>query len=228
MLSLPCASGEEPYSIAMALLDAGLPAARFRIDALDISARALERARAGVYGSNAFRGASLDFRDRYFKLPGVSVPLDARVRELVHLRLGNIVDPNLLAGEAPYDFVFCRNLLIYFDTDLQRRAVHTLARLTASDGMIFVGPAEASLLSAQRLQSAGVPLAFAFRKTQPNDVRTGRSMPGGNASTSARTPAPAPAGMRPRPAALHTRPASPARATQHAPARRQSAHGRPP
>lgn len=65
-------------------------------------------------------------------------------------------------GEAPYHFVFCRNLLIYFDPDTQRRAVQTLRRLAAPDGMIFVGPAEASLLTREGLASAGVPLAFAF------------------------------------------------------------------
>ncbi|CAG2152093.1 CheR family methyltransferase [Cupriavidus numazuensis] len=199
VLSLPCASGEEPYSIAMALLDAGIPAARFRIDALDISARALARARAGIFGSNAFRGAPLDFRERYFTPCPGGYALDARVRELVQLRLGNIVDASLLTGEAPYDFVFCRNLLIYFDADVQRRAVQTLARLTASDGMIFVGPAEASLLSAEGLQSAGVPLAFAFRKALPGEARSAQPMPASAVS--------APAGMPPRPVSLRTQPA---------------------
>ena len=54
---MPCAGGQEPYSIAMTLLDAGLPASRFRIDAVDVSARLLEVARRGVYSANAFRGS---------------------------------------------------------------------------------------------------------------------------------------------------------------------------
>jgi chemotaxis protein methyltransferase WspC len=164
VLSLPCSSGEEPYSIAMALLDAGIPAGRFQVDAVDISARSLERARAGQYGSNSFRGTPLDFRDRHFTPCAGGYSVDAHVRAQVRLLRGNLVDPNLLAGEAPYDFVFCRNLLIYFDADAQARAVRTLVRLTAHDGMIFVGPAEASMLSAQGLAAAGVPLAFAFHK----------------------------------------------------------------
>ena len=56
-LSIPCAGGQEPYSIAITLLDAGLPARRLRIDAVDVSARLLEVARRGVYSANAFRGA---------------------------------------------------------------------------------------------------------------------------------------------------------------------------
>src|SRR5436190_14625947 len=56
LLSLPCSSGEEPYSVAMALLDAGVPNGRFQIDGADISGRALERARQGIYRKNSFRG----------------------------------------------------------------------------------------------------------------------------------------------------------------------------
>ncbi|WP_454753379.1 CheR family methyltransferase [Cupriavidus necator] len=167
VLSLPCSTGEEPYSIAMAMLDAGVPPARFRIDAVDISARALARARQGEYGPNAFRSAPLDFRERYFTPTATGYTLDPRVRAQVRLLQGNLVDPGLLAGEPPYDFVFCRNLLIYFDAPGQRRAVQTLARLAMADGMLFVGPAEASLLSAQGLESVGVPLTFAFRKPDP-------------------------------------------------------------
>ncbi|PVY77829.1 chemotaxis protein methyltransferase WspC [Cupriavidus alkaliphilus] len=164
LLSLPCSTGEEPYSIAMALLDAGVPPGRFYIDAVDISARALARARQAQYGANAFRSAPLDFRDRYFSATPVGYVLDARVRAQVRLLQGNLVEPGLLAGEAPYDFVFCRNLLIYFDAAGQRQAVQTLVRLTMADGLLFVGPAEASVLSAQGLEPVGVPLTFAFRK----------------------------------------------------------------
>lgn len=56
ILSLPCSTGEEPYSIAMALLNAGLQAERFRIDAIDISARALSAAKLGLYRRHSFRG----------------------------------------------------------------------------------------------------------------------------------------------------------------------------
>ena len=75
LLSLPCSTGEEPYTMAMALLDAGLPAAAFAIDAVDISGAAIDRARRGVYGRNSFRGADLGFRNRHFArtLPGYAI-----------------------------------------------------------------------------------------------------------------------------------------------------------
>jgi len=165
ILSLPCSTGEEPYSMAMALLDAGIPPHRFRVDAIDVSACALEHARAGVYGDNAFRGQPLDFRARHFApLPGAQATyrLHEKVRRQVRLLTGNLIDPLLLQGEAPYHFVFCRNLLIYFDLDTQCQAIQTLRQLTRPDGMIFVGPAEASLLTREGMTSAAVPLAFAF------------------------------------------------------------------
>src|SRR6266567_1571676 len=67
LLSLPCSSGEEPYSLAMALHDAGVPGGRFQIDAADISGRALARAAQGLYRKNSFRGEDLAFRDRHFQ-----------------------------------------------------------------------------------------------------------------------------------------------------------------
>src|SRR5947207_11223320 len=63
LLSLPCSSGEEPYSLAMTLLGGGISPARFEIDAVDISARALARAEQAVYGKNSFRGKDLGFKN---------------------------------------------------------------------------------------------------------------------------------------------------------------------
>lgn len=67
LLSIPCSTGEEPYSMVMALLDAGFSLGQFEVDAVDISARALTQAKRGVYGMNSFRGENLSFRERYFR-----------------------------------------------------------------------------------------------------------------------------------------------------------------
>lgn len=165
ILSLPCSTGEEPYSIVMALLDAGLSEYLFEVDALDVSARVIERASLGVYGRNSFRGDELGFRDRHFSEVAEGYQLAEQVRRKVRFRCGNLLDPGLLAGEAPYDFVFCRNLLIYFDRPTQSEVVEVLKRLLRSDGAMFIGPAEASLLSQHGMQPIGVPLSFVFRRT---------------------------------------------------------------
>ena len=77
LLSVPCSSGEDPFSVVMALLGAGVPAERFQIDAVDISARALARAARGVYGRNSFRGKDLAFRERYFRPSAEGFVLDS-------------------------------------------------------------------------------------------------------------------------------------------------------
>ncbi|MDH0520140.1 protein-glutamate O-methyltransferase CheR, partial [Achromobacter xylosoxidans] len=145
VLSVPCSSGEEPYSIAMALLDAGVPAERFLVDAVDISERMVAFARRACYGRNSFRGESLSYRDRYFTETADGHQLTEHVTARVRLLAGNLFDPALLPNAAPYDFVFCRNLLIYFDAPTQERAVTVLRRFARHDGILFVGPAETSL-----------------------------------------------------------------------------------
>src|SRR3954463_795415 len=92
VLSLPCSTGEEPYSIAMALLDAGFPAERFHVDALDISLRALAFARRGVFGRNSFRGGDGEYRDRHFTAAGAGWQLGEAERRPVEFRQGNVLD----------------------------------------------------------------------------------------------------------------------------------------
>ena len=164
LISLPSSSGEEPYSIAMTLLDAGFSAEQFQIDALDVSDKVLEQARKGLYGRNSFRGDAQAFRDRFFhEQDAGSFLLDERVRTCVRLRTGNLLDPSLFAGEPSYDFIFCRNLLIYFDRPTQVRVLELLKRQLQEGGTLFIGPAEASLASQNGLQALGRQQTFAFR-----------------------------------------------------------------
>jgi chemotaxis protein methyltransferase WspC len=164
LLSLPCSTGEEPYSMGMALLDAGVPASRFRIDAVDVSSRSLLRARLGIYGRNSFRSKDVAFRERHFEPTEAGYRVSGTVREPVHFSQGNIVDPSFLPGAEPYDVIFCRNLLIYFDKHTQNRTLGLLRGLLAPDGVLFVGHSEAGLMAANGFVSAKIPMAFAFRK----------------------------------------------------------------
>jgi chemotaxis protein methyltransferase WspC len=164
ILSLPCSTGEEPYSIAMALLDAGLKPHQFKVDGLDVSPLSVEKARRALYGKNSFRGDDIVYRDRHFIAEGESYRLDQRVLEQVRLQVGNLLDPTLLASEPPFDFVFCRNLLIYFDQPTQKQVFEVLKCLTHVDGVLFIGPAEGSLLGRLGMRSIGIPQSFAFSR----------------------------------------------------------------
>ena len=164
VLSLPCATGEEPFSIAMALLDAGFPARRFRIDAVDISLRAIAYAERALYGKNSFRGIDLEFRERHFQPVGRSYQMSDAVRDHVRFRQANLFASGAFPDVHVYDFIFCRNVLIYFDRAGQRLAVRLLGRLLTPGGTLFVGPSESALLLELGYASGGIPLAFAFQK----------------------------------------------------------------
>lgn len=161
VLSIPCAAGEEPYSIAMTLLDAGLPPSRFSIDAVDVREGAIAAARAGVFRPSAFRNdAAIAARERYFS----NLQLNESVRDLVRFRRGNLLDPALLTGET-FDVVFCKNLLIYFTEDARCSAVAQLQRWLTPSGLLFAGASEiAWLQSAGGFMAAGGSSAMALRK----------------------------------------------------------------
>ncbi|MEX3963227.1 CheR family methyltransferase [Paraburkholderia sp. EG286B] len=166
VLSAPCSSGEEPYSAAMALFDAGLAPGQSAIDAIDISGQSIAAAARGVYGRNAFRGDGLAFRERYFEAAPDGWRIAATVRRAVTFERANLFEW-LAPHPVRYDFIFCRNVLIYFDRASQDRAINLLrARLTAG-GMIFVGPAETGLMMRHEMVSAYIPLAFGFRAPEP-------------------------------------------------------------
>jgi len=166
ILSVPCAGGEEPYSMAMALCDARVPLETFSIDAVDISAACINRAEIGIYGRNAFRAQDLAFRDRYFTpVEGEEdmYQIASGLRQRVRFRQGNLLaaDPAL---PSYYDIIFCRNLLIYFDRPTATAAAERLAALLVDDGVLLAGYAEVPVFT----QNGFVPLpyryAFAMRK----------------------------------------------------------------
>ncbi|MEX3825132.1 protein-glutamate O-methyltransferase CheR, partial [Paraburkholderia sp. BR14262] len=164
--SAPCSSGEEPYSAAMALLDAGLAHEQFAIDAIDISGQSIAAAARGVYGRNAFRGDGLAFRDRYFEAAPDGWRIAATVRRAVTFERAHLFEW-LAPHPVRYDFIFCRNVLNYFDRASQDRAIDLLRARLSAGGMIFVGPAETGLMMRHEMVSAYIPLAFGFRAPEP-------------------------------------------------------------
>jgi chemotaxis protein methyltransferase WspC len=164
ILSLPCATGEEPFSIAMALLDAGFAADGFQIDACDISLRAIAFAEQATYGRNSFRGSELGFRARNFEETVSGYRLHDDIRRKVRFAQANVLLDSSFAIGRQYDVIFCRNMLIYFDRRNQQRAVQALARLLAPQGTLFIGASESAPLLSNGFASARLPGACAFRK----------------------------------------------------------------
>jgi len=170
VLSVPCSTGEEPLSIAMTLLDSGLAPAQFSIDAVDISKRALLKAKQALYSERSFRGGdALQAKQRYFH----SLDNKYEVRPFVHNTIkfiqGNLLKPGFLS-EGKYQIIFCRNLLIYLDRAARNQVLEALDHALAPSGLLFVGAAETSQITAKHYTSIRHPFAFAYCKENPAQV----------------------------------------------------------
>ena len=167
VLCIPCASGEEPYSVAMTLLDAGLEADRIRIDAGEVSERALASARRGVYRKSSFREKSNYPGEQYL----LRHPEGRRVREevaaLVRFEKANLLDLSVYRQRAPYIAVFCRNALIYFEERARREVIASLRDLLDEDGLLFTGHSELMPFLEAGYQRVDYPQSFACRKGGP-------------------------------------------------------------
>ena len=145
--SAGCSSGEEPYTVAM-LLARSFPVEQgwdVQLLATDISNRVLEKARKGIYP--IARAAELpDDLLRSFMLRGMAerqgeMKVKVEIQQMVDFRRLNLDQESELL-EGPFDAIFCRNVLIYFDTASKRRVVANLVRHLMADGYLFVGHAE--------------------------------------------------------------------------------------
>ncbi len=171
VLSAPCSTGEEPYSVAMSLVEAGIDASVITIDAIDVSPRLIAYAQAGTYRATSFRGVDERLRAAYFTRSSDpdSWVLAEEIRRMVRFHARNLLAPHALAGEAPYDIILCRNLLIYLTADARTRLLGSFIRVLVDGGLLVVGHAEALEVIDRRFQNIGIPSAFTYVARGSND-----------------------------------------------------------
>ncbi|MBT8396435.1 MAG: protein-glutamate O-methyltransferase CheR [Gemmatimonadetes bacterium] len=147
VVSVGCAGGEEPYSVAISLLESGVDPEAIRINAVDISPAVLRRAAAGVYSDRSVREIPSEVRRRWFEIEGEGKwRLKEPIRRLVTFQLGNVlepVDPRL----GTHHVVLCRNLLIYLAPAARERLASLLGRTLAPQGTLYCGQSEVLPLS---------------------------------------------------------------------------------
>ncbi len=164
ILSLPCSTGEEPYSAVMALLLAGIPPTHFEVTGADISERALEIAARGIYGNNSFRSPDISFRDVFFARTDKGYLLRDQVRSLVRFCRGNILDTGFTDRLGVFNVIFCRNILIYLSREAQEKVFTNLFHLLVPGGTLFTGHAEANLFLNTPFSRSPDVSSFAFRR----------------------------------------------------------------
>jgi len=143
ILCLPCSTGEEPYSIAIFLHSNGIPETAYEIQAVDISHNSISIARQGVYSKNSFRGEKIkEYVNNYFNSADEEFILNESIKSSVKFNQVNIIDKNTLPLENKFDFILCRNLLIYFDIPTKEIAYRNMNDLLTDDGILFIGHSE--------------------------------------------------------------------------------------
>ena len=161
--SAACATGEEPLTIAMALNEAGwFERASIEILASDASTKAIERARQGVYRGRAFRNLPVPLRDRYFEQDGPAWRIKSEIHSRVKWEIANLMDESDLAHMANADFIFCRNVFIYFSESAISRVVRSFGKFIRPPGYLFVGAAESLLRLTSDFTLAEIDDAFVY------------------------------------------------------------------
>lgn len=162
ILSAPCSTGEEPYSIAALLHSEGVSPERFRIHAVDVSAHALLRAQDAIYNGLSLRNIPSPREESFLTSAGSAWTVVPQVRVPVRFERVNLLDDDALQSDS-YDLIFCRNLLIYLDPTSRLRLAANLARALKPGGRLVLGAADWSsdLTPLFRVQGAANTFTFA-------------------------------------------------------------------
>jgi chemotaxis protein methyltransferase CheR len=168
--SAACCTGEEPYSIAIALLHS-LPNWQewdITILASDINSRFLRKAAAGIYGQWSFRNAPAWLKQRYFHpLPNGQFQIQPRIKQMVQFTRLNLVEdvyPSLTNNTHTMDVIFCRNVLMYFTPLQARKVIQKLFSAQANRGWLIVGPSELLQSSCEPYTARNFQGAILFQK----------------------------------------------------------------
>ncbi|MDD5307817.1 MAG: tetratricopeptide repeat protein [Deltaproteobacteria bacterium] len=169
--SAGCCTGEEAYSLAITCARAlpDLKAWNVSILATDLNTRFLAKAEAGVYSEWSFRGTPGRLRDRFFSpADDKGFAIDPTLKDLIHFSYLNLAEdayPSLHNRTNAMDVIFCRNVLMYFTPDHQRRVVAALHRCLVDGGRLVVNPAEASTSAFPMFAMEDIGGVTLYRKT---------------------------------------------------------------
>jgi chemotaxis protein methyltransferase CheR len=165
--SAGCSSGEEPYSIAMTLLDALGPYHNWNIDILgtDINDTVLNKAQTGIYSKRSVRDAENKYIDRYFTVHNGEYRLDNSLMKMVRFTYHNLADPQYPFPQIGYwDIIFCRNVLIYFKMEVIKRVVQQLYDRLVEGGYLFIGFSESLYSISKDFVLEQIGDTFIYRK----------------------------------------------------------------
>lgn len=162
--SSACSTGEEPFSLAMTLLETRrLTPSQIEIKASDISPRALAKCATAFYRELSFRATPPELIQRYFRPFEGGFMIADEIKRMVEFFRLNLLDRQAVAGTGPFDAIFCRNVLIYFDKPTQKRVVEAFAKALRPRGFLFLGHAESIIRLTDLYEPIVTPKAIYYR-----------------------------------------------------------------
>ncbi len=159
--SAACATGEEPYSIAMTILAQKGQQFSAEILATDLCQQAVAKARNGCYSDWRLENLPPGYRDAFFEPAAQGIRVKPVVRDLVQFRPHNL---KALPPPGPWDVIFCRNVLIYFDNAFRAELLQRLYEVMAPGGVLFVGEGETLHLVSHSFETHPVAGAVLYRR----------------------------------------------------------------
>jgi len=165
ILSAPCSTGEEPYSATMLALNCGLNPNEIEIIGTDLSSNSIEFAKSGLYRKSSFRCDYDDFQYKYFSTDGQNYQIHDNVRNIPVYFEDNIVKNTFLEQQLPFDFIFCKNVLIYLNDESRSKVLDNICRLLKSDGTLLVGLSEINYFTRNGFEQIKHNMAFACKKS---------------------------------------------------------------
>ncbi len=144
ILSAPCSTGEEVYSIAIYLLEEGnfIKKRDFMLLGIDIDSEAIRVAKEGLYSERSLNKINPELRKKYFRKEGNKYRISEFLRNAVNFRIVNVLDKYAMKRLGKFDVVFCRNLLIYFDEKNRRETLSNFYSIMKPNSYLFLGHAE--------------------------------------------------------------------------------------
>lgn len=170
--SLPCSTGEEPYSVAIWLMENWPAVDRHNIEIVgsDIDTRVLSSAAEGIYGERALMRLSRSIRERYFRpLLDGTFQIDPGLRDSIRFTKVNLIDTASMADYRNIDIVYCRNVLIYFDDASRRLAAENIYDCLRPGGYICLGHSETMSRISSLYQVCRFPDAIVYQKPEVDD-----------------------------------------------------------
>lgn len=167
LLSIGCATGEEPFSMAITALERRGPRATetVAIDAIDVSEGAIRHAERGLYRAWALRSSSEEVMARHFAVDDERYRVKEPALSMVRFVCVNALSPGALPAGVSYDAIFCRNLLMYMTEEASEALLTTMVRALRPGGLLFLGYAETARGRRPLVQPVRCGGAFYFRRT---------------------------------------------------------------